>query len=322
MSGVLVSVIMMTYNQERFIGEAIESVLMQETSFYYELIIANDCSTDNTGLIVNKYVSIYPNIVKGYNNSNNIGPHSNFLKAFKKSSGKYIALCEGDDYWINPYKLQKQITFLENNPEYGLIHGDVNHLYQSNGSVINAFNRSSSREIPSGKILEKLLLDSHLIKTMTTCFRKDIVIKYYVENKEIMSKPWRFIDLSLWLVIARNSKIFYLDEVLATYRLLPESQSRSSNAKKIHKFHEMLYNIRFYFSENYNVSKSIKTHIKASYHLMRFLDGFTLNNKSMMREAYSILISNYPEKISFKNKLINYLFPLSRYVYQFKKRNY
>lgn len=110
-----VSVIMLTYKHENFIRDAIEGVLMQETDFEFELIIVNDCSPDKTGEIIEKCIFDYQgkNKIRYYFQEKNIGLIQNFSFAYNKCRGKYIAICEGDDYWTDRNKLQKQIDFLE-----------------------------------------------------------------------------------------------------------------------------------------------------------------------------------------------------------------
>lgn len=118
----LVSVCMITYNQEKFIAEAIEGVLMQDVDFDVELLISDDASTDNTSSIIQKYIENHPrgNWIKYTRHQKNKGMMGNFVWSLENCKGRYIALCEGDDYWIDKYKLSKQFNFLENNPSFSL----------------------------------------------------------------------------------------------------------------------------------------------------------------------------------------------------------
>lgn len=119
----LVSVVMITYKHEKFIQEAIEGILIQQCSFNIELIIADDCSPDTTFEVVNDLIKLYPNGHRIIYNKHktNIGMMPNFIWALQQTKGKYIALCEGDDYWTDPLKLQKQVDFLEANEDYVLV---------------------------------------------------------------------------------------------------------------------------------------------------------------------------------------------------------
>ena len=116
----MVSVIMLTYNHEKFIEQAIEGVLMQQTSFPVHLYIADDASTDKTSAICKAYTEKYPGRITHLLNKTNLGVRDNYNKAFKACKDKYIAHCEGDDYWADAYKLQKQVDFLEQNEQYAI----------------------------------------------------------------------------------------------------------------------------------------------------------------------------------------------------------
>lgn len=114
----LVSVAMIAYNVELFLEECIESVLNQKTSFRVELVIGEDCSTDNTRAIALKYQAKYPHIIRVLAHERNLGLTPNSIATQNACRGKYIALLDGDDYWTDENKLQKQVEFLEHNPEF------------------------------------------------------------------------------------------------------------------------------------------------------------------------------------------------------------
>lgn len=117
----LLSICIITYNHEKYIRQCLEGVLMQKTTFPFEIIIGEDCSTDNTRTVVQEFESRYPDIIKPIYHERNVGGARNgFEFCYPRLKGKYIAICEGDDYWIDPNKLQKQVDFLEQNPDYVL----------------------------------------------------------------------------------------------------------------------------------------------------------------------------------------------------------
>jgi glycosyltransferase involved in cell wall biosynthesis len=116
----VVSIMVITYNQEQFISDAIESFLEQKCKFSLEIVIGDDCSTDNTQNIIRDFGSKYPNLIKPILNPVNLGPLPNAINVLEHCTGKYIALCEGDDFWVDPLKLQKQVDFLEQNNDYVL----------------------------------------------------------------------------------------------------------------------------------------------------------------------------------------------------------
>lgn len=114
---ILVSINCITYNHEKYIAQALDSFLMQKTNFDYEIIIGEDCSTDGTMEIVQRYVKSYPEKIILVTSNSNVGWRENTLRLHRKSRGKYIAICEGDDFWTDPNKLQKQVDYMQNNPE-------------------------------------------------------------------------------------------------------------------------------------------------------------------------------------------------------------
>ena len=116
----VVSVITITYNHEPFIAKTIEGVLMQQVNFPMEFIIAEDCSSDGTRAICERYWEQYPELIRLITSKSNVGAVANERRAMQTAQGKYIAFCEGDDYWTDPLKLQKQVDFLEKNPEYSV----------------------------------------------------------------------------------------------------------------------------------------------------------------------------------------------------------
>ena len=115
---ITVSICCITYNHEKYIAQCLDSFLMQRTSFRYEIILGEDCSTDSTRSIAEAYARQYPDRIRLLTGPVNVGAQKNLLRVLKRAAGKYIALCDGDDFWTDPAKLQKQVDFLENNPSY------------------------------------------------------------------------------------------------------------------------------------------------------------------------------------------------------------
>jgi glycosyltransferase involved in cell wall biosynthesis len=114
----MVSICCITYNHEKFLAQAIDSFVMQKTNFEFDIVIGNDCSTDGTSQILKYYQQKYPGKIKVVNTEKNTGTIANLIGCTALCNGKYIALCEGDDFWTDPYKLQKQVDFLEANSSY------------------------------------------------------------------------------------------------------------------------------------------------------------------------------------------------------------
>ncbi|RLA52874.1 MAG: glycosyltransferase family 2 protein [Gammaproteobacteria bacterium] len=162
----VVSVCCTTFNHENYIGEAIDSFLMQKTNFPFEIIVRDDCSTDRTSSILRDYVHKYPDLIKPIYEAEN--QYSKGVKAmpvvYKKAVGAYFALCEGDDYWTDPLKLQKQVNFLQKNAEYVVTYSDIQG-FDSDGDLKRSYG-GAKRDLEKNE-LQKCTS----ISTMTACFR-------------------------------------------------------------------------------------------------------------------------------------------------------
>lgn len=203
----LVSVCMVTFNHEVFIAKAIEGVLMQEGDFDLRLIIGDDASKDGTGEVCQQYADKYPQKILYYRNETNLGPKLNFYKAMKMMSGEYIAFCEGDDYWTDPNKLQKQIVFLQENREYNICFHKTKILLED-GRLVNDLIAKIPR---SETTIDDLVRMANYIHTPSVVFRNNFILPEWYWNCPIGDYP-------LYLLAVRNGKIKCFDEPMAVYR--------------------------------------------------------------------------------------------------------
>ena len=196
----VVSICTITYNHELYIAETIESFLRQKTNFSFEIIIDEDCSTDFTANIIKKFSQNYPKIIKENCRNKNVGMYLNGIENLKKARGKYIALCEGDDYWTDPLKLQKQVDFLEQNNDYVITYTSV-EAFNENGLVKNYIG-GVTRDV------EKIELQKTVpINTLTTCFRN--VLKEIPKEFDCT----KYGDLFLWSLLGAYGKGKYLADI-------------------------------------------------------------------------------------------------------------
>lgn len=209
----MVSICCITYNHGPYIAEALESFLTQKTTFPFEIIIGEDCSTDNTRQVVEDYILRYPDKIRLITSENNVGMLPNLCRVLDASIGKYIALCEGDDYWIDSNKLQKQVDFLEANPNVSLhTHDSLKIEAETNREKdrIRPFNKSQIVSIE--EFLEK---KGGVLPTGSMMFKRlDINGKYPSFFKKA---PMGDLPLTLWLGTIGN--IYYLDEAWSVYRI-------------------------------------------------------------------------------------------------------
>ncbi len=169
-----VLIFMVTYNHEKYIAQAIESVMIQKTSFDYLLVIGEDCSTDNTLKICINLKQNYPDKILLLNNTENLGPMINALNVYKKcfsSSAKYVAMLEGDDYWCDENKLQKQVDFLDANKDHSICFHRVYELGRGELQKLSNLNSCLYEETYTIKDLAK----ENIIHTPSVVFRNGLV---------------------------------------------------------------------------------------------------------------------------------------------------
>lgn len=204
----LLSVCLITYNHEKFIRNAIEGVLMQKVNFEWELIIADDFSTDETRSILNEYKEKYPDFIKLILQEKNVGPAKNHIELISTPKSKYIALCDGDDYWTDPLKLQKQVDFLEANQEYVLCFHQIDIL-KTDGTIVQDF----ITKVPENyETIETLARFGNYIHTPTVVYR-NAISKFPLEYE---LSPIG--DYFMYMMLAEHGKLKFINEKMAIYR--------------------------------------------------------------------------------------------------------
>jgi glycosyltransferase involved in cell wall biosynthesis len=227
-----VSVLLLTYNHEKWIRQAVQSVLMQKTDFDYGVTIVEDCSSDGTRDAVIDFRQKFPERIDLSLSKENGEYRTNLATAFLASSGQYIAQLDGDDYWTSPHKLQKQVDFLDTHPECALCFHNVTVFNEDGtGSPWN-LNPPDQEEITG---LEDLLVDNY-IASCSPMFRAGVLDRlpdwYY-------TAAWA--DWPLYILHAQHGKIGYLNEVMGARRLQNEGMwARLSNVRRVEE------TIRFY----------------------------------------------------------------------------
>ena len=226
-----VSVLTATYNHENYIRHTIESVIAQKTNFKFELIIGDDCSTDKTGEIVREYADKYPDIIVPIIREKNVGMAMNTMDLMAKSKGEYIAFVEGDDYWIDANKLQKQVDFLESHRDYVAVFGtcimvDENENRLENYEKYNGFMKAAGDY--TVKDFETYLLPG---QTATAMYRKGSYGMLQKKLQETKIDPRMMIDRTQVLCMLAVGKMYNLGENLAAYRYVLNAASGSWSSK-------------------------------------------------------------------------------------------
>lgn len=242
-----VSVLMPTYNHEPFIAQAIESFLAQQTSFAIELLINDDCSTDNTCAIAMEYAAKDAR-VKVFKQEQNQGLLNNYKFLLNQAKGEYLAVLESDDYWIDEQKLQKQVDYLDTHPTCHLSFSSVLHLKR--GQFIPNIDASYLFNTP-GKTPYDHILYRNIIFSPTVCFRRS-AYNQYCNIDDYIERQFTTFDYPVWLSLLANGDVHYLPEHTAVYRVSGTSISNNKSLKKkIHFAKSVNFDIRKYIIDRY-----------------------------------------------------------------------
>ncbi|WP_316820073.1 glycosyltransferase family 2 protein [Pedobacter gandavensis] len=211
---IMVSVSCLTYNHEQYIAQALEGFIMQKTNFKFEVLVGEDCSTDGTRKIVASYQEKYPEIIKMLTSEHNVGLKDNFNRIVKQAKGKYMAMCEGDDFWTDPYKLQKQIDFLENNPDY-IICCHYSKIINQEGDTLYVHPNPVSLEFGYEDILQGNKDETF---TATLIYRTSLDVTHMGTQDWYLKchAPDKF--LKLYATAVTGKKIYVMPEVMSCYR--------------------------------------------------------------------------------------------------------
>lgn len=279
-----ISICITTYKHEKYIEECLESIFAQEFSGSYEIIVCNDNSPDNTESIIYNLINTNPkgNRIKYFNNVPNLGYVKNTLFSFSKASGKYIAILDGDDLWIDSTKLQKQFDFLELHSDFSAIGTDSKVIYEDTPTPSHSFS-----DHPGDELSKNDLTDLKICQTSTFFFRKDILKEDF--PIDIISA-----DRCLYLLAGCYGKIKILPEQMSTYRQFSASISKNVTSQIMKKDFAIIPFIKKYNPDYSNLKlKSYFYYTLMSY--SNVISKFDFLKASMGYFFYNVL-----SKFSFK----------------------
>lgn len=292
---IMVSICCTTYNHENYISDAIESFLMQKTDFDFEILIHDDASTDRTAEIIKEYEKKYPTIIQPIYQIKNqysqgIDIWCDYL--FSRAKGKYIALCEGDDYWTDSYKLQKQFNYMEENPACSLCTHAAELVSAENKTCIRLIRPNNDDKVYTAD--EVIIGRGELFATNSMFFPTIVVEKvpdFYL-NCEVGDYP-------LVIYLALKGMVFYMDEVMSAYRFMALNSWTSKIIDNIEKqvhlnqnLEEMLFKVDAY--SNYIYTDVIKNVVlRNKFNLILIKEEFKELQKVEYRTFYLELNTKY-----------------------------
>ena len=305
----MVSIWCMTYNQEPYIRECLKGFVMQKTDFRFEAIVHDDASMDGTAAIVREYAEKYPDIIKPIlETQNQWSKQDGTLERIMKETckGKYIAFCEGDDYWTDPLKLQKQVDFLESNLDYSLIYTD-NYIVKGDEFIL------SDKVVmkPEG-IITKKLLEANFIITPTCMYRRT-VLDGFEDINNLFGKKLLFGDFNMWLYLSLKGKVKYLADKTAAYRQLPNSASHFKSIEKLKAFAWNFYEYKVFFNRVFNIG--ISERVFRMHYYIDVICGSAYISTYFFYKNLIIGVIDTPELLKSPKLLLRMFYSNCRYVY-------
>lgn len=270
--GVIVSVIVCTYNQEKTIGRTLNSILSQETSYSFEIILGEDASKDGTRAICEKYASNYPDVIKLLPAAPNKGLLKNYRDCVKACTGKYMMACAGDDWWCDARKMEMQVDFLEGHEDYVLAY---------TGSIRYNVNLGLSSKIdviePSSDLF-KALIDVDFICAPTLCFRRQVFER--IDLDEYIVKGYPMEDYPMLLEMSQIGKFKAMKAHTVTYTHSSDSASTFKTLDNQIAFENKVQIVRKDMVERYNKSKDIpSSYLDDLYHRTLYSHGVKFNDR-------------------------------------------
>ncbi|MEI6827060.1 MAG: glycosyltransferase [Desulfuromonadales bacterium] len=302
-----VSIAMVTYNHEKYLAQALDSVLMQKVDFNYEILVGEDCSTDNTRNILMDYYLKYPDRIKPILHDKNVGPHANAAAVMAKCTGEYIALLEGDDYWTDPLKLQKQVDFLESH--YDFVACGHNFFIKNE--------RGYSARLKFGSKLELTdkLLVFHKKPLQEVYSTVDLINQsWFMQTATIVYRNIKGFELPSWfancasgdmaflLLLSLHGKVKYDDNPRSVYRLHPDGISaeyygRNNVLKMVYLYQS--FNIYTNYCYQEQLWMQILGEIK---NLPEWCDPSTLSVKQAIKAFFMALKRSIKKRLKFRSK--------------------
>ncbi|MGL4993325.1 MAG: glycosyltransferase [Bacteroidales bacterium] len=236
----IISVLIITYNQENYIAQAIESALNQNLDHPYEIVIGEDCSTDSTREICQSYVDRYPEIVRLMPKAPNKGLLNNYYDTLLACRGEFIADCAGDDYWCDPHKLQRQLEILRREPGVVMVHSNVELLYENEDSLGHKlFNSPDNVRLNWFNDRCRLINQQGepLVFVGSSLFRRDAFNEFYNANESLFRNPkYTCEDFQLIFALLHQGDILYEDKITTVYRIINGSISHTRSLSKQLRF--------------------------------------------------------------------------------------
>lgn len=285
----MVSVIVVTYNQEKTIGRTLDSILMQQCHLPIEIVIGEDGSTDGTRAICQQYAEKYPDVIRLMEDKGNQGIVDNYFDCLLACKGEYIADCAGDDFWTDPHKLEKEVHEMESDERVTLVHTTWNYYDELTGVTTKAQTPYHYEYKTDGKkLLTDIITQTRfpVIHLCTSLYRRDTIIHAYKEDtSHFRNKDFGCEDLSISCALAHAGTIVYLPDVTLNYTVNHVSVSNAESEENQFDFVKKVTVLSHSLSKKYKIELSAT----ASYFSYRIfalaMHAFRAHNKKLRDEV-------------------------------------
>jgi len=288
----MINVSIITYNQEKYIAKAIESVLAQEVNFKYEIIIGDDCSSDGTREILRYYENKYPDIIQLIlhpRRYDEIPGRTNNMTNLYNCRGKYIAMLDGDDYWVSKDKLQRQVDFLEQNPDYVITFHDTLEISEHEDSLPQYNHEKHKFLLKDRSFTIKDVASGWFMQTSTLVFKNHLIGEFPEWFRNVYSA-----DYALHFLLSKHGNIFYFKNLLSVRLLNKTSFTARFNSS------EWFYNIKKEELKIFkNAFKELDFSRIESSHLLGYAI-FSFKQKSYFKALYYLGRSFFKDQKYFK----------------------
>lgn len=285
-----ISVIVTTYNQEDTIGRTLNSILAQKCHLPIEIIIGEDCSTDNTRSVCEDYAQRYPHIIRLMPKAENKGIQNNYYDCLLECKGKYIADCAGDDFWIDDKKLEKEVCIMEEDPSVTLVHTNWQYYEEKTQKTKRTPFTPSTAYKKSGKnLLEAIVTQTKapVIHTCTSLYRAETIRECYIEDPELFrNKDYGCEDLQLTFMLAMKGKVVYIPDVTLNYSVGHNSITFQPNERRQFLFVRQTTSLSYHLARIYNIDTPRTKEFFSGKVFALYMHAFRSKDKTLRDEAY------------------------------------
>lgn len=300
-----ISVIVCTYNQEKYLAQAIESVMMQKCDEPFEILIGDDCSTDGTGKIADEYQSQYPEIIRVIRPEKNGGASLNMVRLMQAAKGNYLVICDGDDYWLRDDMMQMYVDTFAAHPEVGMICAKAKKYIQEKKTYEGTLGYAGVEDLMT------MLHDNSDVAAPTIAFRTALMKKCIAECSWYITNN-HFYDSIMAYWFTYNSQVKFIDEEIAAYRIISGSACHASSMEKEAEYARRYFAVKWHFilthpdicnEELYNI-------LMRDYDARSTFMGYVADVKVRTSKAYKL-----------GSAIINPLRKIQKKIYGFKNHN-